>query len=103
MIVGGQPRSAQTPSDRSLIPLETVAPLVEESESVKEHAAIRAINEAAFGGSEEADLVDRLRTDGNAIISLVAEMQNRLVGHILFSRMGIETQAGLVAAVALAP
>jgi putative acetyltransferase len=64
---------------------------------------IRSIHEAAFGGLEEADLVDQLRTGGDVLISLVAELEGRIVGHVLFSRMWIETAGGLVSAVALAP
>jgi putative acetyltransferase len=76
---------------------------VENSQSAEERVLLRSINATAFGGTEEADLVDRLRADGNVVLSLVAEMQERLVGHLLFSRMWIETQGGLVTAVALAP
>jgi putative acetyltransferase len=76
---------------------------LENSESAEERAAIRAINQAAFGGQEEADLVDKLRAGGDALLSLVATSQTRLVGHLLFSRMWIETADGLLAAVALAP
>jgi putative acetyltransferase len=64
---------------------------------------IRLINETAFGGSEEADLVESLRTEGAVLLSLVAEVQNAIVGHILFSRMFIETSTGPVPAAALAP
>jgi putative acetyltransferase len=77
---------------------------VEDSDSFEERSVIRTIHEAAFGGPDEADLVDRLRADGHALISLVAELDTGLVGHILFSRMWIRSQTGaLVSAVALAP
>jgi putative acetyltransferase len=75
----------------------------ENSESAGERAVIRSINEAAFGGCEEADLVDKLRANGDVLESLVAEMNNRLVGHVLFSRMWIDTPRGLIPSVALAP
>jgi len=64
---------------------------------------IRAINEAAFGRSDEADLVDSLRGECAILLSLVAEVDRRIVGHIVFSRMSIETSRGPVPAVALAP
>jgi putative acetyltransferase len=67
-----------------------------------EYLVIRGVIEAAFGGSEEADLVDKLRGD-QALISLVAECERGIVGHILFSRMWIKTPSKLVPAVALAP
>lgn len=77
---------------------------VEDSDSLEERLLIRRINETAFGGPDEADLVDKLRADGHALISLVAELDAGLVGHILFSRMWIRSQTGaLVSAVALAP
>jgi len=76
---------------------------IENTESVDERATIRAVNEVAFGGSDEADLVDKLRGDGQALISLVAELDRGIVGHIMFSRMWINTSSGLLSAVALAP
>ncbi len=48
-------------------------------------AAIRAVHLAAFPGADEADLVDRIRRNGNARVSLVAEADGRVVGHVLFS------------------
>jgi putative acetyltransferase len=48
-------------------------------------------------------LVDRLRTEGVVLASLVAEIPEKIVGHILFSRMSIETAGGSVGVAALAP
>ena len=64
---------------------------------------IRAVNQAAFGRAGEADLIDHLRSEGATLLSLVAEQNGQLVGHILFSRMTIETPLGSIAAVSLAP
>jgi putative acetyltransferase len=86
----------------------------EKAGKARERALIRALHQAAFGGLEEADLVDRLRVDGEVLLSLVAELGAGIAGHVLFSRMWIETpgrlgaagvlSAGaLTAAVALAP
>jgi putative acetyltransferase len=75
----------------------------ESTGNIAERKAIRSVNEAAFGGSEEADLVDKLRSDEHSLLSLVAECERGVVGHILFSRMWIKTTSGLVSAVALAP
>ena len=52
-----------------------------------DHAAIRIINEAAFGRPDEADLVERLRADGDAMFELVEEDEGQVVGHILYSRL----------------
>src|SRR5579871_5492228 len=73
------------------------------AEQSRDFAAIRSINEAAFGRADEATLVENLRADGAVIISLVAECDGRLAGHILFTRMGIETDSVSIDAVALAP
>jgi putative acetyltransferase len=70
----------------------------------EDRAAIRFVNEEAFSRRDEADLVDALRNQGVVLVSLVAEVQQRVVGHILFSRMSIETgRARSVPAAALAP
>ena len=64
---------------------------------------VRKVNEAAFERSDEADLIDRLRQEGVVLLSLVAELGSQIVGHIMFSRMTVETAQGPVAAVSLAP
>jgi putative acetyltransferase len=46
---------------------------------------IRAVNLAAFETSSEADLVDALRERANHLVSLVADVGDAIVGHILFS------------------
>jgi putative acetyltransferase len=76
---------------------------LENGERVEELLSIRCVNERAFGGKEEADLVDKLRSDGDALLSMVAELKDQTVGHILFSRMWIDTGAASISAVALAP
>lgn len=59
-----------------------------------DHAAIRAVVTAAFGRADEADLVDALRVDGDAVLSLVAaDEDERIIGHALFSRMGAPFRA----------
>jgi putative acetyltransferase len=65
--------------------------------------AIWHVNNAAFGGDAEADLVDALRGSGFAELSLVAEFDGEIVGHILFSPVSIMTKAGMVDALSLAP
>lgn len=66
-------------------------------------AAIHHVNEQAFGQADEASLVDRLRENGKAIISLVATEDARVVGHILFSPVTIESASKKSAAIGLAP
>lgn len=63
--------------------------------------ALHAIHASAFGQTAEADLVERLVTDGDLVLSLVA-CTDRPVGHIAFSRLVI-TDMPAVSACALAP
>jgi len=72
-------------------------------EEPRDHPEVRKVNEAAFDRPDEADLVDRLRKEGMILRSFVAERDHQIVGHILFTRMSIETERGPVPAVALAP
>src|ERR1051325_9351343 len=51
---------------------------------------VRAVNEKAFGTTDEAVLVDRLREAGKAAVSLVATEEGDGIGHILFSPVTIE-------------
>lgn len=64
---------------------------------------VRNVNAAAFGRAAEADLVDALRAGGFTLVSLVAVDGQTVVGHILFSRLRIESEDASVDAVALAP
>jgi len=79
-----------------------VLPLIREERS-EDEAAVAAIVEQAFGRSLEADLVASLRRAGAAALSLVAEQEGRVLGHILFSAVIIEGDAEGFAAVGLAP
>jgi putative acetyltransferase len=72
-------------------------------ESTADEDAIRHVNRLAFGQDEEARLVDALREGGFVRVSLVAEQEGQVVGHILFSDLPIITGDGTVAALALAP
>ena len=73
------------------------------AERVGDEAAIRTVNEAAFGVPDEARLVDQLRAAGKVVASLVAEQGGAVVGHILFSPATIDGQGGPQPAAALAP
>ncbi len=54
--------------------------------------AIREVNLSAFPTAEEADLVDRLRRDAHPLISLVAEMDRVILGHILFTPVELQVE-----------
>lgn len=77
--------------------------MIVRNECPEDRLAVHSVHERAFGRKDEADLVDRLRQEGVALASFVAESESRIVGHVLFSRMSIETPNTIVPAVALAP
>ena len=54
-----------------------------------DRSAIRAVNEAAFGTAVEANLVELLRGRPIRLISLVAALDDAIVGHILFSPVSL--------------
>jgi putative acetyltransferase len=54
--------------------------------------AIAALNDAAFGGPDEARITRRLQADGDSLVSLVADTEAGLVGHIEFFRILIDGQ-----------
>lgn len=62
-------------------------------------AAIRDVNRLAFGQEQEANIVDALRSNGAVLLSLVALVDDRIVGHIMYSPIAV----GEVAGAALAP
>ena len=64
------------------------------SETNKDHAAVRAVNEAAFETSAEANLVEALRAKVK-LISLVADADGEVVGHILFSPVSLNERSHL--------
>jgi putative acetyltransferase len=68
-----------------------------------DRAGIRVLLADAFGQAAEADLVEALARDGDAVLELVAELDGRVAGHVLFSRLLVEGTGGGVPAVALAP
>lgn len=72
-------------------------------ETVQDRTTIWNINQAAFGGDAEANLVDALRDGGFVEVSLVAETGGHVIAHILFSRVKINTKVGTVNALSLAP
>lgn len=64
---------------------------------------IREVNESAFNGSVEARLIELLRDANKVIVSLVATLDDRVVGHILFSPITIESNPKNTRGLGLAP
>ncbi len=63
------------------------------NEQPKDIDQVRAILQAAFPTDAESKLVDALRTNGKAIISLVAVNEDDVLGHILFSPVTTSPQS----------
>jgi putative acetyltransferase len=66
-------------------------------------AAIRWLNDDAFGGHYESRLIEDLRTAGLDAVELVAVENDDIVGHILFSVLATTIDQQTVPALALAP
>ncbi len=64
---------------------------------------VRDLNKEAFGRTDEARLVEALREAGDDVLELVATHEQELRGHILFSRLIVESAQSRHDAVALAP
>jgi putative acetyltransferase len=81
--------------------------IIVRSEKPEDIPAIRIVVEQAFGkafgSAAEADLVDALRRNGKAILSLVAEDDDHIVGHVLFSQVTLRSNETELTGVGLAP
>jgi putative acetyltransferase len=65
--------------------------------------AIGEVVAAAFGRQSEAELVDRLRDNGDLVLSLVAEDDGAIIGHVAFTRVWIEADGARSPGIGLAP
>lgn len=83
--------------------MDIYSPLLIRDEQPTDAKQVREVNEAAFGRSDEADLIDKLRVERAILLSLVAQYDRQIVGHILFSRMTVDAAPGPLPAVSLAP
>jgi len=61
------------------------------AEKADDHLAVQCINELAFGRPNEGALVDSLRAV-TPHISLVAFVDGRAAGHVLFSPVQVESE-----------
>ena len=77
--------------------------MIVRKETPADISAIYRVVSEAFGQPDEADLVDRLRTAGDGVISLVAEAEGAVVGHVLLSRMSAPFPALGLAPLSVAP
>ena len=73
-------------------------------EEVKQdHDAVRNINQRAFAAEGEARIVDNLRANCADVLSLVAESDGQVVGHIFFSPVEINHDGSTIRGMGLAP
>ena len=73
-------------------------------ERPEDAAAIREVLVEAFGGAGEAGLVEALRTRGELVVGLVAEVDGRVVGYVAFSPVEVDPAPPVrLMAVGLAP
>lgn len=54
--------------------------------------AIKELTRAAFKKEGEADLVETITNSDDLVLSLVAESAGGIIGHVLFSRMSLESE-----------
>lgn len=96
---------AKPPADKLLSETPAVQPglAVMRLEEPRDASQVRDLLEASFPGFGEAILVDRLRSDGDIDLALVAEDQGVVVGYVAFSRLMVEGDGEPFHAVALAP
>lgn len=83
---------------------ETPTPTIR-PETPDDHLAIREVVTAAFGSPAEADLVDRIRASAEYLpeLALVAELDGRVVGHVMISGARLVGEGGERAIVMLSP
>ncbi len=74
-------------------------------EKTEDIPVIGEIHKVAFGGETEPNLVEAIRASEGFIpeLSLVAEVDGKVVGHIIFSPITIKTKADSVPVLSLAP
>lgn len=65
------------------------------AEEERDWVAVRAVNESAFERSAEADLVSVLREQAEPVVSLVAEDDGSIIGHVMFSPVVVPKHPGL--------
>jgi putative acetyltransferase len=76
-------------------------------EERKDQAAVHALNARAFESAAEATLVDLLREHARPVVSLVADHEQEIIAHIMFSPVSLIGHADLrimgLAPMAVAP
>ena len=63
-------------------------------EQPDDDAAIRNVNDRAFGRTVEGAVIEQLRGAAEGLLSLVAVVDGAVVGHVLFSPVRLEAEGG---------
>jgi putative acetyltransferase len=63
-------------------------------EHPRDVTAIRDMHKRAFGQDQEGNIVDALRSNGAALLSMVATLDGRVVGHIIYSSLSVGDISG---------
>jgi putative acetyltransferase len=77
--------------------------LIVRPETPADRDAIARVVRDAFGGEDEVRLVLTLRDAGHLLLSMVAEEDGEIVGHIAYSPMTVDSDTDTYAAICLAP
>lgn len=72
-------------------------------ERQEDYNAIKEVNDKAFNQPQEGMIIEKIRKSGTEILSLVAVIEDKIVGHILFSTVKIENYPDLKDGMGLAP
>jgi putative acetyltransferase len=89
---------------RRVLPSGYYVAMLVRNESGADLTTIAEINRLAFGGEQEVEVIDRLRTEGLVISSLLAvDAYDHILGHILFSRVTVHSRAGDIPVASLGP
>lgn len=81
--------------------------MIVRTEAESDHPLVYQLNARVFDSDGEAKLVEKLRGSPDTVLSLVAEKEDRIVGHVMFSKVSLIGHADLnivgLAPLAVAP
>jgi putative acetyltransferase len=61
-----------------------------------DRTAILDLTARAFGQLDEVEIIEKLERDGDILLELVAELDGKVVGHILFYPIGVYGKLGAI-------